>query len=184
MKSRIRMKLMRINKQLAQLLPLALLLIMCAPHRLLSAAPDDASEVRQTVQRIFNQMKSHQYDSLYDSLSASSRSRVSRQRFISSMQKWDDSYRLERIEVGQARVRGNTATVDTVIYGRILKPSEGEGKIVVQQTLVREDGEWRVSMTSPGAGMSSRPARVYLKQDGRWVDITAAIRSAAGRRRN
>jgi hypothetical protein len=175
---------MRINKRLALLAPLALIILAAMPQTLLSVPKDDASEVRQTVQRIFNQMKSHQYDSLYDSLSSSSRSRISRQRFTSSMRKWDDSYRLETIEVGRPRVRGNNAVVDTVIYGRVLKPSEGECKIVVQQTLVREDGEWRVATTSPGAGLSSRPSRVYLKQDGRWVDISAAIRSAAGRRRN
>jgi hypothetical protein len=173
---------MRINKRLAQLLPL--ILFMIAPQQLLSAGRDDAAEVRQTTQRILNQVKSHQYDSLYDSLSASSRTRLSRQRFISSMQKWDDYYRIERVEVGQVRVRGNSAVVDTVIYGRMLKPSEGEGKIVAQQTLVREDGEWRIAMTSAGAGLSSRPPRIYLKQDGRWVDISAAVRSAAGRRRN
>lgn len=174
---------MRNYKRSASLAALALMLIAAIPLTLLSATMDDRSEVRQTVQRIFNQMKSRQYDDLYESLSASSRKRLSRQRFISGMQKWDDSYRLDRIEIGQARVRGNTAVVETVIYGRMLKPSEGEGKIVAQQTLVKEDGQWRISTTSTGAGLSSRPARIYLKQNGRWVDITAAIRSAAGRRR-
>ncbi len=184
MKAWIRKKAMRINKRLTLLAPLALIMIAAVPQTLLSASSDDATEVRQTVQRIFNQMKSHQYGDLYDSLSASSRSRISRQRFTSSMQKWDDSYRLERIEVGKPRVRGNNAVVDTIIYGRILKPSEGEGKIVAQQTLVREDGQWRIATASAGAGLSNRPARIYLKQDGRWVDISAAIRSAAGRRRS
>ena len=184
MKPRILMKEMRTNKVTASVAALALIMIAALPQTLLSASRDDAAEVRQTVQRIFNQMKSHQYNDLYDSLSASSRSRITRQRFTSSMEKWDNSYRLERIEVGRARVRGNTAVVSTVIYGRVLKPSEGEGKIVADQTLVREDGQWRISTTSPGAGLSSSAARIYLKQDGRWVDITAAIRSAAGRRRS
>ena len=174
---------MRRYKRLASLAAAAFIIIAGLPQTLLSAAGDDRSDVRQTVQRIFNQMKSRQYSDLYDSLSASSRKRITRQRFTSGMEKWDDSYRLERIEVGTPRVRGNTAVVDTVIYGRILKPSEGEGKIVAQQTLVREDGQWRVSTTSTGAGLSSRPARIYLKQNGRWVDISAAIRSAAGRRK-
>lgn len=184
MKPRMLKKEMRINKGAATLAALALIMIAALPQTLSGASRDDAAEVRQTVQRIFNQMKSRQYSDLYDSLSASSRSRTTRERFTSSMEKWDDSYRLERVEVGRARVRGNTAVVDTVIYGRVLKPSEGEGKIVAQQTLVREDGQWRIATTSPGAGLSGRAARIYLKQDGRWVDITAAIRSAAGRRRS
>ncbi len=174
---------MRNYKRFASLAALAFIVIAAIPGTLLSAPRDDRSDVRQIVQRIFNQMKSRQYDDLYESLSASSRKRISRQRFISGMQKWDDSYRLDRIEIGQTRVRGNTAVVDTVIYGRVLKPSEGEGKIVAQQTLVREDGQWRISTTSAGAGLSSRAARIYLKQNGRWVDITGAIRSAAGRPR-
>lgn len=163
---------------------LALVVTVFWPQTLLSATgADDRAEVRATVQRIFGQMKSRQYSELYDSLSASSRSRMTRQRFTSSMQRADDNYQLERIEIGAIRIRGNQAIVDTVIYGRVLKPTEGEGKIVAQQTLVREDGQWRVASASPGAGLSSRPARIYLKRDGRWVDITTALRSAAGRRR-
>jgi hypothetical protein len=158
--------------------------IAAVPQTLLSATRDDKAEVRSAVQRIFSQMKAHQYGELYDSLSASSRARMTRQRFTSSMQRMDDNYQLERIEIGAVRVRGNTAVVDTVIYGRMLKPSEGEGKIVAQQTLVREDGQWRVSSSATGTGLSSRPGRIYLKRDGRWVDVTAAMREAAGRRRS
>lgn len=173
---------MRINRRLMWLLTLALT-VAAWPQATPAATADDKAEVRSAVQRIFNQMKSRQYDELYDSLSSSTRQRVTRQRFASSMQRADDNYRLDRMEIGAVRVRGNTAVVDTVIYGRVLKPSEGEGKIVAQQTLVREDGEWRVSSASPGAGLSSRAARIYVKRDGRWVDITALLRSAAGRRR-
>jgi hypothetical protein len=174
---------MRINKRLIWITALALM-IAAWPQTLFGAGIDDKAEVRGTVQRIFGQMKSRQYNDLYDSLSASSRARMTRQRFTSSMQRVDDNYQLERMEIGAVRVRGNTAVVDTIIYGRVLKPTEGEAKIVAQQTLVREDGQWRVASASPGAGLSSRPARIYLKRDGRWVDITTALRSAAGRRRS
>ncbi|HKS29156.1 MAG TPA: hypothetical protein VJS44_15115 [Pyrinomonadaceae bacterium] len=174
---------MRTNRRLVWLAALALIITAAWPQKFSSAATDDRAEVRSTVQRIFNQMKSRQYDELYDSLSSSTRRRFTRERFSSSMRRSDDNYRLDRIEIGAVRVRGNRAVVDTVIYGRVLRPTEGEGKIVAQQTLVREDGEWRVDSASPGAGLSSRAARVYLKQDGRWIDVTAALRSAAGRRR-
>lgn len=175
---------MRINKGLMCLIALALMIGGGAQAQGNAAfGADDRAEVRSAVQRIFNHMKAREYDNLYDSLSASSRSRMTRQSFTRSMQRVDDSYRLERLEIGSVRVRRNTAIVDTVIYGRILKPADGEGKIVAQQTLVREDGQWRITSASPGAGLSSRPARIYVKRDGRWVDITAALRSGMGRRR-
>ena len=138
---------MRMNRGLAWLAALALM-FAAWPQTLSSAAPDDRAEVRATVQRIFNQMKSRQYDELYDSLSSSTRRRFTRERFSSSMQRADDNYRLDRIEIGSVRVRGTRAVVDTVIYGRVLRPAEGEGKIVAQQTLLREDGQWRVWLTS------------------------------------
>ncbi|HYO92409.1 MAG TPA: hypothetical protein VEQ40_12265, partial [Pyrinomonadaceae bacterium] len=163
---------MRLNRRLTWLVALALT-VAAWPQAILAATADDKAEVRSAVQRIFNQMKSRQYDELYDSLSSSTRQRFTRQRFSSGMQRADDNYRLDRMEIGAVRVRGNTAVVDTVIYGRVLKPTEGEGKIVAQQTLVREDGQWRVSSASPGAGLSSRASRIYVKRDGRWVDITA-----------
>jgi hypothetical protein len=177
-------KKMRINRQSIWLTALVLMATLWPQALVGAAAADDKAEVRSAVQRIFSQMKSRQYDDLYDSLSNSSKKRFTRQRFARSMQNADNNYQLDRIEIGAVRVRGNTAVVDTVIYGRVLKPTEGEGKIVGQQTLVREDGQWRVSSGSPGAGLSSRPSRVYLKRDGRWVDITTALRSAAGRRRS
>lgn len=176
---------MRIDRRLICLIALAFMIAAWPQASLRVAAyADDRAEVRSTVQRIFNQMKAREYDNLYDSLSASSRARMTRQSFTRSMQRADDSYRLERLEIGSVRVRRNTAIVDTVIYGRVLKPSDAEGKIVAQQTLVREDGQWRISSASAGAGLSSRPARIYVKRDGRWVDITAALRSGMGRRRS
>lgn len=175
---------MRINRSKMWLAALALATMVALPQALYGKGLDDRAEVRSAVQRIFGQMKSRQYDNLYDSLSASSRKRTTRQGFINSMQRMDDSYQLERIEIGAVRVRGDQAIVDTVIYGRVLKPTEGEGKIVTQQTLVREDGQWKVSSASPGAGLSSRSTRFYVKRDGRWIDITAALRSAVGRRKS
>lgn len=173
---------MTINRRLVWIAALAFITLGLWPQTLLSAGRDDATDVRKTVRRVFDQMKSHQYDALYDSLSESSRKRISRQRFTSSMEQWDNTYQLDRVEVGRVRVNGDQAVADTVFYGRLLKPTESEGKIVVQQTLVREDGQWRIAATSPAAGLSSSSPRIYVKRDGHWVDVTAALR-AAGRRK-
>ena len=45
------------------------------------------AEVRGVVQMIFEQLKNAQYDQLYESLPAASRSKISRERFTDSLQR-------------------------------------------------------------------------------------------------
>ena len=109
------------------------------PHSL--PAPSDQSEVRAAIQRIFDQLKAGEYGGLYDSLPSSSRSRISRERFVAALQRSRDLYHLDRIEIGAVRVSGDIAVVETVMYGRISKPIEGDGKLVVQQYLIKENDD-------------------------------------------
>ncbi len=149
-----------------------------------AALAADEAEVRGTVQRVFQQLKSRNYDALYDSLPASSRTRMSRTRFTGALSRSQDMYVLDRMDVGQVRVSGNLAVVDTVLYGRVVNPIELEGKIVVQQYLVREDGSWRVATGDNGTikrFLNGNPAfarkfpirqpRIYVKQNGNWVEF-------------
>jgi hypothetical protein len=141
------------------------------------------SEVRSTVQSVFEQLKSHNYSALYDLLPGSSRSRMSRDRFVSALQRAQDFYQLDRIEIGTIKVTGNLAVVDTVLYGRVVAPIQAEGKIVAQQYLLREDGKWRVATgdqssvrkfiaANPGfKGFKIRQPRIYIKQDEKWVEF-------------
>ena len=144
----------------------------------------DQSDVRQTVERIFQQLKSKDYGSLYDVLPASSRTRMSRDRFVNALQRAQELYELDRLEIGTIKVAGNLAVVDTVLYGRVVKPFETDGKIVVQQYLVKEDGKWRVATgdqstvkkflsNNPGfqKGFRIQAPRVFVKQDGNWVEL-------------
>ena len=144
----------------------------------------DQSDVRATVQSVFEQLKSHDYNSLYDLLPGSSRSRMSRDRFVNALQRAQDFYQLDRMEIGATKVMGNLAVVDTVLYGRVVAPIQAEGKIVVQQYLLREDGKWRVATgdqstvkkflaANPGfsKGFRIRQPKVYVKQDGQWVEF-------------
>jgi hypothetical protein len=169
----------------------ALLLAACA-HA--GARPSDEAEVRALVQTVFEQLKTGRYAELYDVLPGASRSRVSRERFVSLLRTAGGVYRLDRMEVGAVRVSGDIAAVDTVMYGSVLRPVEAEGKIVAQQYLVREDGRWRVATGDRATVrrfLASHPAfakkfpirepRVYVKRDGRWVEVTGALK--AGRRR-
>jgi hypothetical protein len=155
----------------------------------------DETEVRGVVQRIFEQLKAGQYGELYDALPASSRTRISRERFTEMLRRSSGMYKLDRMEVGAVRVSGDIASVDTVMYGNVERPVQAEGKIVAQQYLVREEGRWRVATgdratvrrflaANPGFARKfplSEP-RVYVKRDGRWVDLTNTLKTATRRR--
>jgi hypothetical protein len=145
----------------------------------------DESDVRATVQAVFGQLKSHDYGSLYDGLPRSSRTRMSRDRFVNALQRAQDFYELDRLDVGSIKVSGNLAVVDTVLYGHVAMPIQAEGKIVVQQYLVREEGKWRVATGDQATikrFLAANPAfskdfrirqpRIYIKQNGKWVEFS------------
>jgi hypothetical protein len=148
------------------------------------AKASDQADVRATVQSVFEQLKSHNYNSLYDLLPGSSRSRMSRDRFVSALQRAQEFYQLDRIDIGATKVMGNLAVVDTVLYGRVVNPIQAEGRIVVQQYLLREDGKWRVATgdqstvkkflaANPGftKGFKIRQPQIYIKQNDKWVEF-------------
>ena len=144
----------------------------------------DQTDVRATVQNVFEQLKNHDYGSLYDLLPGSSRNRMSRERFVSALQRAQDFYQLDRMDIGATKVMGNLAVVDTVLYGRVVTPIQAEGKIVVQQYLLREEGKWRVAtgdqstvkkFLAANPGFSKRfrikQPRIYVKRDNQWVEF-------------
>jgi hypothetical protein len=144
----------------------------------------DQSDVRNTVQNVFEQLKSHNYGALYDLLPLASRNRMSRDRFVSALERAQGFYQLDRLEIGAIKVMGNFAVVDTVLYGRVVNPIQAEGKIVVQQYLLREDGAWRVAtgdqstvrkFLAENPGFSKRfkiqQPRIYIKQNDKWIEF-------------
>ena len=149
-----------------------------------SAKASDQSDVRATVQNVFEQLKAHNYETLYDLLPGSARTRMSRERFVSALQRAQDFYQLDKMDIGATKIMGNLAVVDTVLYGRVTTPIQAEGKIVVQQYLLREDGKWRVATgdqstvkkvlaANPGfsKGFKIQQPRVYIKQNDKWVEF-------------
>src|SRR5262249_46395809 len=124
---------------------IALLILICGLAAMSTAAPSDESDVRNAVQHIFNQLKSGQYGSLYDSLPSSSRARISRERLVDGLQRSQNFLKLQRIEIGTVSVSGNLAVVDTVMYVHLTQPLDADGKLLVQQYLIREDGGWKVA---------------------------------------
>jgi len=165
-------------------LRICLLLITLFCTFALSVRAADEAEVREMVNKVFEQLKSHDYNGLYDALPGSSRSRMSRDRFVSALQRAQDIYELDRIEVGAVKVSGNLAVVDTTLYGRVSVPIQADGKIVAQQYLIKEDGKWRVATgdqstikkflaSNPafGKGFKIKPPRVFMKQDSKWIEF-------------
>jgi hypothetical protein len=151
------------------------------------------SEVRGAVEGAFRQLRAGQYGSLYDALPTSSQRRVSRQRFVAALERARGMYELDRLEISAVRVAGDLAVVDANIYGRARAPLEAEGKIVARQYLVREGGRWRVTTGETSTvrpllaahpdfakRFPPREPRIFLKRDGRWVEMNQAL---GGRRR-
>jgi len=144
----------------------------------------DESDVRAAIQRVFDQLTSGQYDALYDGLPSSFRGRIAKDRFINGLRRTQNMYRLDRIEVGAVHVSGNIAVADSTMYGHVTQPFEADGKIVVQQYLVREDNQWRVA-TGDNATinrfLSANPAfarrfpirhpRAFVNQNGKWIEV-------------
>lgn len=144
----------------------------------------DEGDVRSVVQQVFNQLQSHDYGPVYDSLPAATRNRMNRERFINALKRSQDRYVLDRISIGAVRVAGNIAVADTELFGRVASPFQAEGKIVVQQYVVREGGRWRVA-TGDSATINRflkanpsfakkfpiRQPQVFVKQDGKWVQF-------------
>ena len=149
-----------------------------------SAQASDESNVRAAVQQIFDQLKAGQYEALYDTLPSSSRARITRDRFVTALGNTRNLYQLGRIEIGTPRISGNIAVVETTMYAHITKPFDGDGKLVVQQYLIREDGKWRVA-TGDNATINrflkSNPAfarkfpiqrpRAFINQNGKWLEM-------------
>ena len=152
----------------------------------MAASPSDESDVRSAVQRIFDQLKSGQYEALYDSLPSSSRARLSRDQLVKGLQRTSSLYQLQRIEIGAVRVSGNLAVVDTVMYAHVAPPFNTDGKLVVQQYLVREEGSWRMATGDRATidrFLKSNPSfarkfpikrpHIFTKQNGKWVEFNA-----------
>lgn len=162
-----------------------LLIIATLPDVIVRAASPEA-DVRQAIEQAFQQLRAGQYSALYDVLPTASQRRLSRERFVKALERSRGMYELDRLEISTLRVSGNLAVADTVVYGRVRRPLEGEGKIVVRQYLMREGDRWRVTTgdrstisgllaDNPKFAQKFPPSqpRIYIKRDGRWMDISS-----------
>ncbi len=158
-----------------------------------NAQASEENDVRGLVQQTFQQLQSRNYSAVYDSLPSATQKRMSRARFTNALQRAQGRYTLDRISIGTVRVAGDLAVADTELFGRVMSPIAAEGKIVVQQYLVREGGKWRVATgdNANDSTVSENQPRVrtqisyssttHLREAGRSMDtvvdeITASLR--------
>jgi hypothetical protein len=178
---KIQMKTDMTRFKIKAILLLATVVVWAMPG---SAVASEESDVRAVVQQVFQQLQSRDYGAVYDSLPSSSRTRMSRDGFIRALRRSQDRYVLDRINIGAVRVAGNIAVADTELYGRVSSPFPAEGKIVVQQYLVREAGKWRVATGDSGTinkFLKTNPAfarkfpirqpKLFVKQGERWIEF-------------
>lgn len=166
---------------------LAIAFLLTAGSR---TSASDESEVRAAIQRVFEQLKSGQYEAIYDGLPSSTRARITKDRFVSALRRTQNLYQLDRIEIGAIRVAGNIAVADTTMYARLGKPFDAEGKLVVQQYLISEVyGQWAVATGNKvviSKFLNANPAfarkfpirkpRAFINRDGQWVEIPSGQR--------
>lgn len=168
------------------LIALAVCILLWTPDR---AFASDETDVRDVVNKVFNQLRNHDYGGLYDVLPSRSQSRMSKERFVSALERAQGIYQLDRLEMGAIKIMANLAVVDTVLYGRVTIPVQAEGKIVAQQYLIRENGQWRIATgdqstvrkflaANPSFAKSFkiRQPRIYVKQDSKWVEFMPPAR--------
>ena len=169
-----------LTKTILTITAFVLLLSVTSAH---GAAPSDQTDVRAAVERIFNQLKNGEYSALYDALPSSARSRTTRERLAQGLQRTEDTFELQKIDIGSVSVSGNLAVVATTMYARV-KPLNADGKLVVQQYLIREDGSWRVVtgdtatinrflQSNPGFAkrFPIRKPQAFVYQNNKWVPI-------------
>lgn len=149
------------------------------------AVASDAAEARSAITQAFARLRGGDYGALWDALPSASQRRIPRERFTGALERARGRVELDRMEIGALNVAGDLAVADTTVYGRVLRPVAGEGKIVSRQYLVREGGRWRVTT---GDSSTVRPLlaanpqlarrfpptepRIFLKRDGRWIDLS------------
>ena len=174
---------MNISRRAGVAIAVALLFLASSFVAARAAAKDEA-EVRSRLEQAFQQLRAGDYNALYEALPSSSQRRISRERFVTALERTRGMYELDRLQIGAMRVSGNLAAVDTVVYGRVRQPFATEGKIVARQYLMREDGQWRVATADRSAIqrlLAGNPTlarrfppsapRIYIKRDGRWISI-------------
>jgi hypothetical protein len=168
-----------------------IVLLVCSLVPALPVQAQRRGEARAAVQNFFNLLKMKKYQELYAFLPREMQQRVTREQFVQTLRRLDDFIIVERMEIGRVQQRSSAdrsfAVIDTTLYGQLKRPLQlnGQpveaGKVVVQQYLFSEDGQWKVA-TADGQTRAQFLKRYpefsksfqltqpqfFLRQNGQW----------------
>ena len=148
------------------------------------ANDETKSAVEQAIKRTFEMIRAHDYRNAYLALPNEARRETTLQNFMADLRESESRYVAVRIEVKDIQVADKFALAHTTMYGRTVYPRSAEGKIIIQQLLVLEDGTWRVATSfrafykllkkqQPELAKKYRirRARVYTRDGNGWSEV-------------
>lgn len=156
-----------------------------AAHAVTPQVNDETkSAVEQAVRRTFEMIRAHDYRSAYLALPNEVRRVTTLQNFIADLRESESRYVADNIEIKDIQVADKFALAHTTMYGRTFYSRSAEGKIVIQQLLILEDGTWRVAtgyktfykllkkqQPELAKKYRIRAARVYTRDGNGWSEV-------------
>ncbi len=130
-------------------------LICCAlaiaSFSFIAQAQNKTGDARGTVQNFFSLLKAQKYAELHNFLPTQLQKQTTREQLAESLKRLDQFLTVQRMEISRVQQRGDYAVVDTTIYGNLKRAMNmngievKEGKVSVQQYLLKEEGRWRIT---------------------------------------
>ncbi len=177
-------------KKLAFLFALATVCPVQSFAPAIAQTKNQSKDARAAVTSFFSLLKARQYAALYDFLPSQLRQQMTREQLSQSLKRLESFIVIERMEIRRVQERGDYAVVDTTIYGRPQKPLNingeevKEGRVVAQQFLFRENGQWKIATADSRTQsffLSRNPEfnqrfqitqpRFEFKQNGEWKAV-------------
>jgi len=153
-----------------------------------SQGKNQPNDARNAVQTFFTLLKSQQYASLHDFLPSQLQQQITVEQLTQNLKRLNSFIAVERMEIGRVQQKGDTAVIDTTIYGRLKKPLKmngeevTEGRVAVQQYLLKENNHWKIATTDnrtrdfflsrhPEFNKQFQfiPPKFEFKQNGQWT---------------
>ena len=150
---------------------------------------------RAVVLAFFAQLKAQEYDKLYEHLPAQLQQQLTREQLVAGLKRLPSFIELQRMEIGRGQQKDDTAVIDTTIFGTLKQPLKlngaevTEGRIVVQQYLVKENGQWKIATADERTRafflkrrpeftqqFQLAPPQLSVKQNGQWQAFGRTMR--------
>lgn len=151
---------------------------------------NQSKDARAAVNKFFSLLKSRSYPALYDFLPNDLQKQITREQLSLSLKRLETFILIEKMEIVRIQERGDFAIADTTIYGKLIKPMKlpneeiRDGRIQVQQLLLKENGQWKVASADSRTQSSFlkrnpdfnkqfqfNPPKFEFKQNGEWKSV-------------